>query len=101
VIASFDSRWSIFVAMSLLREGNADLDEYAELVQREEFYGVGTLGEALLGNLVSPSRGLFVYTPVLLFAVAGAVARPRTPGGDGLVSALVRSWGSPGGGRHQ
>lgn len=48
-----------------------------------------TLGEALLGNLVSPGRGLFVFTPVLLFAVAGAVARLRTPDGDGLDAALV------------
>jgi hypothetical protein len=30
-------------------------------------------GEALLANLVSPSRGLLVYAPVVLFAVVGLV----------------------------
>ena len=29
------------------------------------------LGEALLGNLISPSRGLLVYTPIVLFSLAG------------------------------
>jgi hypothetical protein len=29
------------------------------------------LGEALLGNLISPSRGLFVYTPVAVFSLYG------------------------------
>jgi len=29
----------------------------------------GKLGEALAGNLISPSRGLLVYTPVFLFAI--------------------------------
>ncbi len=28
-------------------------------------------GEALLGNLISPSRGLFVYTPIALFSLYG------------------------------
>ena len=31
----------------------------------------GRLGEALLGDLVSPARGLFVYTPVALFSLLG------------------------------
>ena len=30
------------------------------------------VGEALVGTLVSPNRGLFVFTPVFLFAVYGA-----------------------------
>ena len=29
------------------------------------------LGEALLGNLISPARGLFVYTPIALFSLYG------------------------------
>jgi hypothetical protein len=29
------------------------------------------IGEALLGNLISPSRGLFVFSPVLLFSLGG------------------------------
>jgi len=31
--------------------------------------------EALAGNLISPSRGLFVFTPALLFALYGAVMK--------------------------
>jgi len=30
-----------------------------------------TIGEAMLGNLMSPARGLFVYSPVLLLAFSG------------------------------
>lgn len=29
------------------------------------------IGEALLGNLISPSRGLFVFSPVFLFSIYG------------------------------
>ncbi len=36
-----------------------------------------TLGEALLGNLVSPGRGLFIFSPVLLLVPAGVLARAR------------------------
>jgi hypothetical protein len=30
-----------------------------------------TFGEALLGNLLSPGRGLFIFSPVLIFAISG------------------------------
>jgi hypothetical protein len=40
---------------------------------------VTPLGEGLPGLLVSPSRGLFVYSPVLVFAVAGLVLSLRQP----------------------
>jgi hypothetical protein len=30
-----------------------------------------TLGEGLLGNLISPARGLFIFSPVLIFAISG------------------------------
>ncbi len=33
--------------------------------------------EALAGNLISPSRGLLVFTPVFLFSIAGAAAAIR------------------------
>jgi hypothetical protein len=33
--------------------------------------GSPSLAEALTGNLISPSRGLFVFSPVLLFALSG------------------------------
>lgn len=37
------------------------------------------LGEALLGNLVSPSRGLFVYSPIFLFSLYGVWRWLRHP----------------------
>lgn len=53
------------------------------------FHGVGgawtpSVGAGLLGILVSPSRGLLVYSPVLAFALAGLIlslrdAGPRRP----------------------
>lgn len=42
------------------------------------------LGEALLGNLVSPSRGLFVYTPVFLLSLLGPYLKWR----DGTLERL-------------
>ncbi|MTW18974.1 hypothetical protein GJ689_22510 [Rhodoplanes serenus] len=41
--------------------------------------GSSTVADALLGNLVSPSRGLFVYSPVLLLAITGFVVAVRQP----------------------
>lgn len=38
VITSFDSQWSIPTAMSLIKEGNANLDEYHELISRYDYY---------------------------------------------------------------
>jgi len=37
------------------------------------FSGTTDFTEGLLGNLFSPSRGLFVFSPVLLFAVSGFI----------------------------
>ncbi|MBN1516992.1 hypothetical protein JXA32_10535 [Candidatus Sumerlaeota bacterium] len=34
----FDSRWSTYVAMSILREGNTNLDEYAPVLQANDYY---------------------------------------------------------------
>jgi len=52
--------------------------------------------EALAGNLVSPSRGLFVFSPVLLFAAPGIVLAVRSsadrPMGYAILFALVVQW---------
>jgi hypothetical protein len=40
--------------------------------------------EALVGNLVSPARGLFVFSPVLFLGVAGAVRAVRRHRFDGV-----------------
>ena len=39
----------------------------------------GVFGEALEGTLISPARGLFVWTPLFLFACYGAYLRLRGP----------------------
>lgn len=56
----------------------------------------GELAEALAGNLVSPSRGLFVFSPVLLLAIAGFVLQRRARRLDGLdvllASSVVLHW---------
>jgi hypothetical protein len=36
----FDSRWSIHTAMSILHEGNTDLDEYGEQLRRADDYAI-------------------------------------------------------------
>jgi hypothetical protein len=46
-----------------------------------------TFGEGLAGNLISPSRGLFVYTPVFLFALAAPWQTPLKNWLRGLVLA--------------
>lgn len=38
----------------------------------------GELGEALIANLVSPGRGLLIFTPVVVFCLAGAVVLVRS-----------------------
>lgn len=45
--------------------------------------------EALAGNLVSPARGLLVFSPVLALAAVGVWRRMRRRGLDGLDVALV------------
>ncbi|MBV9726932.1 MAG: hypothetical protein JO299_17365, partial [Gammaproteobacteria bacterium] len=41
-------------------------------------------GEALLANLISPARGLFVFSPVLIFAISGFWLAMRTREGRSL-----------------
>jgi dolichyl-phosphate-mannose-protein mannosyltransferase len=73
---------------------------YAELHRTHaEHHGVasawgGSIGAGLAGALVSPSRGLFVYAPVLLFPVAGlAVWLVRRRGGVLTCAALATAVG--------
>jgi hypothetical protein len=48
-----------------------------------------TYGEALAGNLVSPGRGLFVFSPILLLAVWGAWLALRRRDGLGLCALVI------------
>ena len=61
------------------------------------FRATDNLLEAMTGNLASPARGLFVFSPVLLFAVPGAVMRLRAVDRhelDGwLIAILLAHWG--------
>jgi hypothetical protein len=46
---------------------------------RPSFFGGhnARLGEALAGNLISPSRGLLIYSPVFMFSLAGLILALR------------------------
>lgn len=39
-ITSFDSRWSIPTAVSMIKQGNADLNEYPDLLKKEDYYHI-------------------------------------------------------------
>jgi hypothetical protein len=41
------------------------------------YAGEGSFSTALLGNLFSPSRGLFIYSPILLLSITGFVIAVR------------------------
>lgn len=65
-----------FAAQNLTAYGNVFPPYSYQLFER--LGTPGAVGEALLGTLISPNRGLFVFTPVFIFAVYGgqlAVAR--------------------------
>ncbi|GIW05443.1 MAG: hypothetical protein KatS3mg060_0248 [Dehalococcoidia bacterium] len=58
----------------------------------QQLFTAANMLEAIAGILVSPSRGLFIYSPVLLVALAGAVWRVRTGRWtvlDGAFAAIV------------
>ena len=43
----------------------------------ERMASPGIFGEALIGTLISPGRGLFVFTPIFLFSIYGAYLAAR------------------------
>jgi hypothetical protein len=58
-----DSRWSLPVAFSLLREGNLNLDEYQQEIKQNNYYGV----EKIRGHWYSrfPPGVAFLIAPVV------------------------------------
>ena len=48
----------------------------------------GRIGPGIAGLLVSPSRGLFVFTPLFLFSFAAMIATLRHPARDPLLTAM-------------
>ena len=66
VMTSYDSRWSIFTAMSMIRGGDTDLDEYGLLVEEARFYGVERRGGHLYD--VYPIGPALLALPFVLVA---------------------------------
>lgn len=72
-----DSRWSIPTAVSLLDEHDADLDEYAGLVQERGFFFTERIGEHLYT--------VYPFGPSILAAPGVVLLRP-------LANAVSRRW---------
>ena len=47
VIPVSDSRWAVYIALSVAREGNTDLDEYAEVIASHDNYAVVAVDDHL------------------------------------------------------
>jgi hypothetical protein len=83
ITTSADSRWNVFVAMSLWMQGDTNLDEYSEAIRREKFYAVECVdagGHVTTGS-VDRCNGHFynsfpigsvVVTSPLVLAIYGA-----------------------------
>jgi hypothetical protein len=84
IITSFDSRWSIPTARSLLYQRNADLDEYADLLRANDFYAI----ERINGHFYSsfPVGASLIAMPVVL--VADTL---RIRAGDGTIEKFTAS----------
>jgi hypothetical protein len=52
----FDSRWTVPTSVSILRQGNTDLDEYLPLLERDSFYGIECISAT--GARVFPVRSV-------------------------------------------
>jgi hypothetical protein len=62
-MTSFDSMWAVPTALSILREGNTDLDEYADAIAASRNYGI----ERLNGHLYNfyPQGTTWLSLPVI------------------------------------
>ncbi|MDD4924765.1 MAG: hypothetical protein PHF74_08085 [Dehalococcoidales bacterium] len=45
VITSYDSRWSVHTAVSIIEERNTDLDEYEEKIKEQQLYAIRIIDE--------------------------------------------------------
>ena len=64
--------WSMLVAIPWITYNFTIYHHAVPAYYHSEAFSQSTrFGEGLLGNLLSPSRGLFVFSPVLLFALSG------------------------------
>lgn len=63
VIHISDSQWSTYAGLSLLHEGNLNLNEYESVLARKDFYGVQQIGEQYLYSF--PIGSSLVAVPIL------------------------------------
>ncbi len=47
ISSSFDSRWSVHTALSMLKEGNTDLNEYQQLIEQDDYYAILRHGDRM------------------------------------------------------
>ena len=84
IVTSFDSRWSIPTARSLLREGNTDLDEYAALLEANQYYAIERIDGHFYASF--PIGASLLAVPVVLaLDITGARA------GDGKIEKVTAS----------
>jgi hypothetical protein len=81
IATSFDSRWTVYIAMSIWNHGDTNLDEYAGAIHKENFYALECVDAA--GNVRTgpndhcdghwydsyPIGGTVLATPVIVAAV--------------------------------
>jgi hypothetical protein len=64
--------WAMLIAVPFIA---FNLEIYGKILSHYysglSYAGSSSFAEASVGNLISPSRGLFVYSPVLLFSLIG------------------------------
>ncbi len=86
--------WAVVIAIPFLLSNYTIYDNIFApyyLPQRLEFIG-STFLEALAGNLISPARGLLIYSPIFLFSGVGVaikIKRSRFGLLDGLILCIL------------
>jgi hypothetical protein len=91
-----DSRWSIHTALSIVREGNADLDEFVDLVRSNHFYATRVHKGHIynwypIGASVLALPAVYVADKVLGRLGIDLGAQLKTGGGPGGMEVLVAS----------
>ena len=86
VITSFDSRWSIPTARSLLREGNTDLDEYPALLAANHDYAIERIGGRSYS--IYPIGASLLAAPVV-YVLDAAGAKLKDGKTEKLIACLI------------
>jgi hypothetical protein len=79
------------VAFQLWYNVNYLGDPFWTQISLDAHHWRGRLRNTLPGLLASPSRGLFVYSPIFAFSLVGIALACRR-GGDGIVRAIALGW---------